>query len=498
MLKVLIVEDEFLVRVGLRSLIDWSGNGFELLEDAIDGEQAMRQIRESLPDIILLDIQLPGMNGLQVLREIRELNICTKVVVISCNDEFEAVKQAMAYGAVDYLRKLSLNRDDLMKVLLEIKDSICQAEEPGAESVPDPQSRDLEWVDVLTGERDELPENTKLQSGYAMFLDVDAPDAHFYALNYSVFVNVIRQSLRAYRTICTVFRSGPSTFCVLFRCEFSPEALAKKVQMQLHQTVGVDCSIGIGPKWTDAQSLRACIVAAKQISYYKFYCGGGVVRSFVSAGELENPGAARKRNWSAVIDALQSDSWENIQKMLEEAWTDMTVPCTLYPDSMKILCTQLLGRIQTALKLQEREGKNSDFQQVMSAQTAEQVKEYLFFRAEEMIQSVEQKPHVRYSRLIVRAIDYIDSHITQPSSLSRVAKEINVSESYFSMLFKKEVGENCIAYINRKKVEAAMAMLDEDYLIYEVAEKLGFDNSNYFGKVFKKYTGLTPEQYRKK
>ena len=285
---------------------------------------------------------------------------------------------------------------------------------------------------------------------------------------------------------------------MLFRCEFSPEALAKKVQMQLHQTVGVDCSIGIGPKWTDAQSLRACIVAAEQISYYKFYCGGGVVRSFVSAGELENPGAARKRNWSAVIDALQSDSWENIQKMLEEAWTDMTVPCTLYPDSMKILCTQLLGRIQTALKLQEREGKNSDFQQVMSAQTAEQVKEYLFFRAEEMIQSVEQKPHVRYSRLIVRAIDYIDSHITQPSSLSRVAKEINVSESYFSMLFKKEVGENCIAYINRKKVEAAMAMLDEDYLIYEVAEKLGFDNSNYFGKVFKKYTGLTPEQYRKK
>ena len=73
-----------------------------------------------------------------------------------------------------------------------------------------------------------------------------------------------------------------------------------------------------------------------------------------------------------------------------------------------------------------------------------------------------------------------------------------MSESYFSMLFKKEVGENCIAYINRKKVEAAMAMLDEDYLIYEVAEKLGFDNSNYFGKVFKKYTGLTPEQYRKK
>ena len=206
MLKVLIVEDEFLVRVGLRSLIDWSGNGFELLEDAIDGEQAMRQIRESLPDIILLDIQLPGMNGLQVLREIRELNICTKVVVISCNDEFEAVKQAMAYGAVDYLRKLSLNRDDLMKVLLEIKDSICQAEEPGAESVPDPQSRDLEWVDVLTGERDELPENTELQSGYAMFLDVDAPDAHFYALNYSVFVNVIRQSLRAYRT-CLLYTS---------------------------------------------------------------------------------------------------------------------------------------------------------------------------------------------------------------------------------------------------------------------------------------------------
>ena len=480
MLKVLIVEDEFLVRVGLRSLIDWSGNGFELLEDATDGEQAMQRIRECLPDIILLDIQLPKMNGLQVLRELRALKIQAKVVVISCNDEFEAVKQAMANGAIDYLRKLELNQDDLINVLLKIKESICQPGEPAAETSGSPKHSDADWIDVVIGERETLPKSAALRSGLAMFLDVDEPDEHFYALDYSVFLNVVRQSLYAYGIACVAFRSGPSTFCTLFQSGFSPETLAQKVQAQLQQTIGVDCSIGLGPKWMDAPSLRASVMAAKRISYYKFYYGKNIVQSFSSAEEPDDTGEGREKRWSLLLDAVHFADRERLCTVLADIWTDIVEPRTLYPDRLKILCIRLLGKVQEALDLQEKDARDSDFQAIMSAQTVDRVKEYLFFRVEEMYQSAQKIPPAHYSRLIINAIEYIDSHITQPISLSRVAKEISVSESYFSMLFKKEVGENCIAYINRKKVDTAKAMLNNDMLIYEVAESLGYYNSNYF------------------
>ena len=99
--KVLIIEDEILARVGLHQLLDWKGLGFTLLEDAKDGQEAIRSIEENHPDILLLDLNIPKKNGLQILEYLRENNLDCKVIVISCNEEFEMVKEAMKLGAYD-------------------------------------------------------------------------------------------------------------------------------------------------------------------------------------------------------------------------------------------------------------------------------------------------------------------------------------------------------------------------------------------------------------
>ena len=96
------------------------------------------------------------------------------------------------------------------------------------------------------------------------------------------------------------------------------------------------------------------------------------------------------------------------------------------------------------------------------------------------------------------AISYIENHISEQIQLSQAARSIGVSGAYLSTIFKKELGQNFIEYVNIRKVDLAKEMFENGKMVYEVSEILGFENSTYFSKVFKKYTGISPDSYRKK
>ena len=120
MKKVLIVEDEILARLGLRQLVDWKKLELELLPDATDGEEALEMIRNSCPDIILLDLNIPKVSGLEILEFLKKEEMPTKVIVVSCQEEFDVVKKAMKLDAYDYLRKLKSSSDELENILEKV------------------------------------------------------------------------------------------------------------------------------------------------------------------------------------------------------------------------------------------------------------------------------------------------------------------------------------------------------------------------------------------
>ena len=119
-MKALIVEDELLARVGMRSLINWEELGISLLEDAQDGKEALKRIEEEGPDLILLDLNIPEISGLELLKIIRSRRLPIKTVVVSCYDDFDTVKEAMKLGAVDYIRKFGLSREELTATLANL------------------------------------------------------------------------------------------------------------------------------------------------------------------------------------------------------------------------------------------------------------------------------------------------------------------------------------------------------------------------------------------
>ena len=124
MIKVLIVDDEILIRVGIKSCINWESNGYEIIGLAADGNQALEIIKSQMPDIVLTDIKMPNLDGLELIEEIKKQYPNIRIIVLSCYNEFDFIRTAMKLGADDYILKLSMEPQDLLKVLNNTKKEI--------------------------------------------------------------------------------------------------------------------------------------------------------------------------------------------------------------------------------------------------------------------------------------------------------------------------------------------------------------------------------------
>ena len=114
MIKVLIADDEPLVRAGIKTVLPWNMYGFDVIAEAADGKEAYEKILKLKPDILITDIKMPGMDGITLLKHLKQEKISIQSLVLSCFDEFELVREAMKYGAHDYIRKLSIDPAKLL------------------------------------------------------------------------------------------------------------------------------------------------------------------------------------------------------------------------------------------------------------------------------------------------------------------------------------------------------------------------------------------------
>ena len=126
MIKTLIVDDDFLVRMFLKQLTDWEAAGFLLTEDACNGKEALSVLEKDMPELIITDLSMPVMDGVSLIQRVRELSADICIVVLSCHDEFEYVKEAMRSGADEYILKNYLDEAALLRVLDSVRAKLDQ------------------------------------------------------------------------------------------------------------------------------------------------------------------------------------------------------------------------------------------------------------------------------------------------------------------------------------------------------------------------------------
>ncbi len=493
MMKALIIEDELLARLGMRSLIDWEAVGIMLLEDAADGREALDRIQKEQPDLILLDLNIPEIDGLELLKIIRQRHLPVKTIVVSCYDDFDTVKEAMKLGAVDYIRKFGLSKEELTSSLVNVTQMPVELPQQLPKSV-------VQNGREIREKLQHIPE--EYRSGCLL--------SFYMVWKYSEEMT----DLKIVETVACQYyqklgRSPMSIFyegklLVFLKSGTEEEEVASLQKMILHFVTN-RCYIGITPYEEPGKDDKFFVNIANTIESYGFYSSGPEIVTILQPAFIQKIWPFDVSSYLERLDlGIAKISGPDIQQLLDEMFDEILQHPFFSVNQVKKLMIEILSRFSGKARalggsIEEVEVQDSykHYQKIANVTSFGRLRQWwsdfvLQFTAQFFTRQKKSE-----SDIIQNALNYIEDNLDKPICLSDVARFIGVSEPYLSSFFKSSMNENFIPYVNRQKMKRARQLFAEGKMVYQVSELLGYENTTYFSKVFKRVEGITPEQYRK-
>lgn len=539
MYKLVIADDELLVQIGIKSLLPWQEQDIEVVGTAANGKQAYALICAQQADIVITDIKMPVMDGMELIA------LCHKTlahppqfILLTSHEEFSLAKEAVQLRVVDYLVKLDLHAQALQNALERAKQNLVQAGRSG-------QSQQKLAADEQLQRLFKQSLHTPIESS-ALHAAVEQANP---ALTKNLCLLCCETSLHNCEKLIRkeeerIYQCVEETMGTLFADAFSLCVLPLQpgVFALLLCAQQTNASFGTlnAVNTQEAQALRAQITsdalrAIQVTSEYYNACLTIGCSGFAHVAEelaiMFAEARAALRNTvdngilaffadCAVPTALPTDSsfpliphcqailmaWERQDiTAIETAFSALANQmqqslCHMqqYKDICHRVVSFLLNDLAGAQPILARaaDATQSLFDLIHALQTPSKALCFLDTLARLLCDAVENNRGDFSGRLSVRTREYVRANLEKRLTLSETAEQLGVNASYLSSVFKKQNGIGFANYVNTEKVKRAMQMLaDGNYKIYEVADLLSFENAYYFSKVFSKYVGISPKDY---
>lgn len=527
MFRVLIVEDEMLVRLGLKNSIEWSKFDMAVIADAADGQTAWEIYQKEKPDLIITDLKMPVMGGMELITKIRENDKKTKIIILSCLEEFDLVRKAMAFGVSNYSLKLTMTEEEMEAILSKVHEEMKGQKNKNKASLSvDSLSKDVVKEKFL---KDYLFYNIYSVNEFTAFIseaglrmnsgrqimcimEID----HFETLKNkfndgkgqlikSAILNILDEILCSYSR-GEAFSDSDLNYILVFSFhEITSEqevykelyTILNNIKSSLSTFLNVYVSFGISSLNNGYNSMPKMYKEALKALENKYFLGSGIYLSQSNsdfgkiavekieklrsqAKIVKNIGDSGIRDFNSKIDSfIQSNP--NSKEQMQMFYSRMLqyLPSQMYPidDNNSILVIKYNEKIQKSETLDE---VIDNFDKFVSELTDKSMKKEIL------------------SKEVAEALKFIQIHYGQDISLPQVAGHVKLSANYLGNLFKKELKINFIEYLNELRIGKAKELLVGTYLkSYEVAERVGFTEHTYFSKVFKKIVGSSPNEFRK-
>ncbi len=531
-LKVLLVDDEILVRIGLKSIVDWDSLGCELMGEAADGLEALEICRNTRPDILFTDIIMPGLGGLELIQQVKEeYKEEIFFVILTSYDEFDYAKQAIKLGIEDYLLKLALNKDVLAGIVERIRAKAVQGKKAQqlAVSLENQYKNNFELI------RNNFIKNLLHGNGMAteeiltvlekISLKFGFEDVRFQVMAFSIdqFEKRIREGyikdrvkyVNDFKTLSNnilkqfeieeLFTVEENLFIVLLDMKAREEdflkALFDRMKYALMNYMNISVSGGASAMGNNIKELQGKIKEAVEALGYRFYGGKGSLSAYGSYrytadGEVLMTLAEEQKLYQELILQHGAEAAAIIQDLLlrvkaSSQYTPLKVLSII--NEIVFIFSRTAKTLGGALEEMEAGERVLPFMHVQELENMDDMVIWLKEYSEALLRYLSAKRNAASRREIAKIKDYIEQNYMEEITLDFAAKYVSMSRNYFSSLFKKETGENFVDYILRVKVEKAFELIVKNRMkVYEAAEKVGFRNINYFSKVFKKIKGISP------
>lgn len=531
-IKVFLVEDEVIIRSGVKKSINWEQEGYEFVGEASDGELAYPMILKEKPDILITDIRMPFMDGLELSRLVKKELPDIKILILSGYDEFEYAKKAIKIGVTEYLLK-PISAAELTEVLNAVAETIRQENEEKnlletyfaemRENTERDKMRLFEKLlmgDLSMGEILEAGERFGMNLGAScykivLFKILANLENHVYAEQMVDACSAVEQAASMMEGVY-VFQRGVEGWAFLLTAqdEKSMEESAKILYQNLKQAMKNYTQLeyfgGIGSTVPRIRSLKQSFREADRAFAARFV---EEANQIISQKEFEKNQMEEGLKMQGVVQIGKSR--EMLQKFLSngtreevKAFSDAyisrieeeNIRSTMVRQYVVIdVCIVILSfceRISSANRLQE---EAEELQKMMQKiHSLSEIKKYVVRLLNEAIELRDAESGRRYSDLIAAAKKEIENHyMTEEISLNTVAISVGMSPSYFSSIFSKEAGKTFVEYLTEVRIEKAKEFLMcSSMKTSEIGYEVGYKDPHYFSYIFKKVQGCSPKEYR--
>lgn len=507
MFNIMLVDDETIARKDLKSMLVKAGSGFRIIAEAGDGEEALSKFQQDRPDIVISDIKMPRMDGIQLAQHILAFSKETKIVLLSAYGEFHLARQALQLGVSAYLLKHEIDPPLLLKTLTGLASKI------EAESAPVKTSGILKLLQnsLEPMERKAILKKFEgtLQSGslYLILFQIDeeVPRLHTGHLTpFEVLADIANKHTQD---------SIPSEFLQTEANEFvyilnihqvrssqqqtsMLTQIIKQIQSdfnrQLHTTISA--AVG-GPVSYLDQITDLYKKTASSLEYRIFTRGEALILNNYSSAADQVDIATHKETLSRFKVELEQGDFHTAKELLK-TFLLRDVLAARNIALLQYAIEELLLILRDALSLKRFDASRSfdiykHNQRINKLGTIFSINDWFETTIDQLF------PKKRgYSIKVMKALQYIHTHFKEDISLEEIAAVMNVSVIYASQLFKKEVGENYTSYLTSYRMKKAVELLQSsEYKIYEISEMVGYQSTTYFCRTFKKLMGRSPTEY---
>lgn len=487
MLKAVLCDDEHIVLKGLQKLIVWSQYGVELVATARDGSEALQAIKEHQPDIVLTDIRMPGIDGLELISLIKEVSPHTVCVVFSGYNEYEFVKKAIKLGVIDYLEK-PITLDKIREAIVKAVDYISERSEVDALKKQSSKSL-LEscTLDLLLQAEGAV---AAWQQCYGMIGARAAPAG--------VTVIVSEQQLQltlpaSYEMI--ELRHGKEYIHVLLHADEACQQWREQLALIEHVTVGS------GMTYSSMAEAAKSYKEALHAFRYGSYIEGHEWVAFESIGDSSEVKLNSSEREEGILFELRLGNKGAFMEKLDQYLEELKVNVA-DPDVAELELLKLFLRCSDAVK--ETGGNVADIfpkgfvpqKELRSKATRDEAISWLRQELERIVDWLVGTRQKTKHVAIEKAIQYMEDNYGRDLTQQEVASHVNMNVTYFSLLFKEQMELSYIKYLTKIRIDKAKEMLSEGISVQEISERVGYYHARHFTEVFKKYVGITPGQYR--
>lgn len=497
--RIMIIDDEFIMRQGIRYMMNWEQEGYEVVGEASNGKEALDRLEELKPDIILCDIAMPVMDGLDFIKIVRKKYPDIQILVLSSYDRFDYVRQALLNGAADYVLKPTLNPEMLLNMVSKAAQKI-----PGLQlKKKEFSSLDTRLEQYFTGNDEKIKqwEFQEVFTGSCFRLFVlplrrrDKRGTDLSPVLYEKAEEMLKEQgwgtylkfVLNQETLCIVFNYSVKDEKRMLECM---ETMMEQLSVLYEQCFGI-----LGPKRTDLESLKEDFEKSGILEEESFYHEG--IHLYIQQ-EWDKRETCGKFDFRRFVEYLGEHKYEDAIKLFHK-YLLSAGSCRVPEFKLKNQAKNLLYNILSSTEEQTAELEE------LRKEYFEKIEKSVYY---EEFREVLEELTVRLKDILLRGegqdvylkeiLEYIQIHYKEEMDLQSLAETFGFNYSYLSAYFNSHMGEGLSEYLNRIRIEKACSYLGrKEYSIAQVSAMVGYSDHSYFCRVFKKVTGKTPSVYRR-